>query len=44
MFPLAMPMMIGGGLGLLTNKKNPLKGALMGAGMGAAGGALGVWP
>jgi hypothetical protein len=35
-----MPMLIGGGLGLLANKKDPLKGALLGAGMGAAGGAL----
>lgn len=40
MFPLAMPMLIGGGLGLLANKKDPLKGALMGAGLGAAGGAI----
>lgn len=40
MFPLMIPMLIGGGLGLLTNKKNPLEGALMGAGMGAAGGLL----
>ena len=35
-----IPMLIGGGVGLLTNKKNPLEGALMGAGMGAAGGLL----
>ena len=40
MFPLMVPMLIGGGIGLLTNKKNPLEGALMGAGMGAAGGLL----
>ena len=40
MFPLMAPMLIGGGIGLLTNKKNPLEGALMGAGMGAAGGLL----
>jgi len=40
MFPLMAPMLIGGGVGLLTNKKNPLEGALMGAGMGAAGGLL----
>lgn len=40
MFPLIIPMLIGGGVGLLTNKKNPLEGALMGAGMGAAGGLL----
>jgi len=40
MFPLMVPMLIGGGVGLLTNKKNPLEGALMGAGMGAAGGLL----
>ena len=40
MFPLMIPMLIGGGVGLLTNKKNPLEGALMGAGMGAAGGLL----
>lgn len=39
MFPLMLPMLIGGGLGALTSK-DPLKGALMGAGMGAAGGAL----
>lgn len=37
---LLMPAMIGGGLGLLTNRRNPLKGALLGAGMGAAGGYL----
>lgn len=36
-----LPMLIGGGVGLLTNKKNPLEGALLGAGLGAAGGALG---
>ena len=40
MFPLALPLLIGGGLGALTNKKNPLKGALLGAGMGALGGAV----
>jgi len=40
MFPLMVPMLIGGGVGLLTNKKNPLEGALMGAGVGAAGGLL----
>lgn len=40
MFPLAMPMLIGGGLGLLANRKDPLKGAMMGAGLGAAGGAI----
>ncbi len=40
MFPLMIPMLIGGGIGLLTNKKNPLEGALMGAGVGAAGGLL----
>lgn len=39
MFPLLMPMLIGGGLGALTNK-DPLKGAALGAGLGAAGGAL----
>lgn len=42
MFPLMMPMLIGGGLGLLTNKKNPLQGALLGAGLGAAGGVFGT--
>lgn len=40
MFPLMMPMLIGGGMGLLTNRKNPLKGALIGAGLGAAGGSM----
>lgn len=40
MIPLMMPMLLGGGLGLLTNRKDPLKGALLGAGMGAAGSAL----
>lgn len=39
MFPLMLPMLIGGGLGALTSKK-PLQGALMGAGMGALGGAV----
>lgn len=38
MFPLMLPMLIGGGLGALTSKK-PLQGALLGAGMGALGGA-----
>jgi hypothetical protein len=37
---LFMPMLIGGGIGALTNRKDPLKGALMGAGMGAFGGAV----
>lgn len=42
MFPaFLMPALIGGGLGLLTSKKDPLKGALLGAGLGAAGGLLG---
>jgi hypothetical protein len=36
-----MPALIGGGAGLLFNRKDPLKGALMGAGIGAAGGLLG---
>lgn len=40
MFPLMIPMLIGGGVGLLTNKKNPLEGALMGAALGAGGGLL----
>ena len=31
---------IGGGIGGLTNRKNPMKGALMGAGLGALGGGL----
>jgi hypothetical protein len=35
-----MPALIGGGAGLLFNRKDPLKGALMGAGLGAAGGLL----
>jgi len=35
-----LPMMIGGGLGLLANRKDPLKGALLGAGLGAAGGMI----
>lgn len=35
---LLMPALLGGGLGLLANRKDPLKGALLGAGMGAAGG------
>lgn len=39
MFPLMLPMLIGGGLGALTSKK-PLQGALLGAGMGALGGAV----
>lgn len=39
MFPLMMPMLIGGGLGALTSK-NPLKGALLGAGAGALGGTM----
>lgn len=34
-FTLAL---IGGGIGALTNKKDPLKGGLLGAGLGAAGG------
>jgi hypothetical protein len=38
--PFLLPMLIGGGLGALTSKKDPLKGALMGAGLGAAGGAF----
>lgn len=33
-----MPALLGGGLGLLTSKKDPLKGALLGAGLGAVGG------
>jgi len=40
MFPLMMPMLIGAGAGLLTNKKKPLEGALMGGALGAAGGAI----
>lgn len=36
-----IPALLGGGLGLLTNKKDPFKGALLGAGLGAAGGLLG---
>lgn len=40
MFPLLMPMLIGAGLGAITNKKDPLKGAVIGAGLGAAGGTL----
>lgn len=39
MFPF-MPMLIGAAGGLLTNRKDPLKGALLGAGLGAAGGAI----
>lgn len=31
---------IGGGIGGLTNRKDPLKGALMGAGLGAVGGGF----
>lgn len=41
MFPaFLMPALLGGGLGLLTNKKRPLEDALLGAGLGAAGGAF----
>jgi hypothetical protein len=36
-----LPALIGGGAGLLLNRKDPLKGALLGAGLGAAGGLLG---
>jgi len=39
MFPLMIPMMLGAGLGALTNE-NPLKCALMGAGLCASGGAI----
>ena len=39
MFPLFMPMLMGAGIGALTNK-DPLKGGLLGAAMGATGGAL----
>ena len=39
MFPLMLPMLIGGGLGALTSK-DPLKGALFGAGAGALGGTV----
>lgn len=35
------PMIIGAGLGALTNKKNPLEGALLGGAMGYGGGLLG---
>ena len=34
-----IPMAIGAAAGALTNKKNPLEGALMGGALGAAGGA-----
>lgn len=40
MFPLMIPMLYGAALGGLSNKKDPLKGALLGAGMGAGGGAM----
>jgi hypothetical protein len=41
MFPaFLLPALLGGGLGLLTNKKDPMKGALLGAGLGAVGGHL----
>ncbi len=36
MIPLMIPM-IGAGLGALTNKKNPLQGAILGGGLGALG-------
>lgn len=39
MFPLLIPMLIGAGVGALSNRKDPLKGGLLGAGMGAMGGA-----
>lgn len=35
-----LPMAIGAGIGLLTNKKDPIQGALLGAATGAAGGIL----
>jgi hypothetical protein len=43
MFGLGIPAMmgIGAGIGLLTNRKNPLGGALTGGLLGGAGGALG---
>ncbi len=34
-----IPALLGGGVGALTNKKDPLKGALLGAGLGGIGGA-----
>ena len=37
---LLIASLIGGGIGAVTNKKNPLKGALLGAGLGAGGAAL----
>lgn len=40
MFPLAYPLLLGAGLGALSNRKDPLKGALLGGGMGALGGAV----
>jgi hypothetical protein len=35
-----IPMAVGAGLGALSNKDNPLKGAAIGAGLGAGGGLL----
>lgn len=40
MFPLMIPMAIGGLGGAIVNRKNPLKGAAIGAGLGAGAGAL----
>ncbi len=37
---LFLASLVGGGLGAVTNKKNPLKGALMGAALGGVGGGL----
>ena len=37
---LLLASLVGGGLGAVTNKKNPLKGALMGAALGGVGGGL----
>jgi hypothetical protein len=43
MFPALFPLLLGGGLGALTTKKDPLKGALLGAGLGALGGGTGLF-
>jgi hypothetical protein len=40
MFPLLLPMLIGGSAGALLSKKDPLRGALIGAGLGVGGAAL----
>jgi hypothetical protein len=38
--PVTTGMIIGAGTGALTNRKNPLQGAMLGGAMGAAGGSF----